>query len=52
MNHADYVISTAHKAKGLEWSRVQLDDDFYYDVTTHGVDLVSGLKSGKKLVYG
>ncbi len=79
MNHADYVISTAHKAKGLEWSRVQLDDDFYYDVTTHAVkispeelrllyvactraeqnldihhisDLISGLKSGKKLLYG
>lgn len=76
---ADYVISTAHKAKGLEWSRVQLDDDFYYDVTTHGVkispeelrllyvactraqsnldihhisDLISGLKSGKKVIYG
>lgn len=79
INSADYVISTAHKAKGLEWSRVQLDDDFYYDVTTTGVkispeelrllyvactraqnnldihhisDLISGLKSGKKLVYG
>ncbi len=75
---ADYVISTAHKAKGLEWGRVQLDDDFYYDVTTHGVkispeelrllyvactrakdnldianikDLISGLKSGKKVIY-
>ena len=35
--HADYVISTAHKAKGLEWSKVQLDDDFYYDVSTHGI---------------
>ena len=76
---ADYVISTAHKSKGLEWSRVQLDDDFYYDVTTHGVkispeelrllyvactraqqnldihhisDLISGLKTGKKVIYG
>jgi len=76
---ADYVISTAHKAKGLEWSRVQLDDDFYYDVTTSGIkispeelrllyvactraqtnldihhisDLISGLKSGKKVIYG
>lgn len=79
VDNADYVISTAHKAKGLEWSRVQLDDDFYYDVTTHGVkispeelrllyvactraqqnldihhisDLVSGLKSGKRLISG
>ncbi|WP_434352600.1 UvrD-helicase domain-containing protein [Psychrobacter sp. HD31] len=77
MDSADYVISTAHKAKGLEWSRVQLDDDFYYDVSKHGVkispeelrllyvactraqqnldihhisDLISGLKSGKKLI--
>ena len=76
---ADYVISTAHKAKGLERSRVQLDDDFYYDVTTTGIkispeelrllyvactrgqnnldihhisDLISGLRSGKKVIYG
>ena len=76
---ADYVISTAHKAKGLEWNTVQLDDDFYYDVTTHGIkispeelrllyvactrakdnldisnisDLISGFKSGKKVIYG
>lgn len=79
MGNADYVISTAHKAKGLEWSRVQLDDDFYYDASTHSIkitpeelrllyvactraqqnldihhisDLISGLKSGKKLIYG
>lgn len=39
INNADYVISTAHKAKGLEWSRVQLDDDFYYDVTAHGIKI-------------
>lgn len=79
VNDADYVISTAHKAKGLEWARVQLDDDFYYDVTTNGVkispeelrllyvactraqdnldidkikDLISGLKTGKKVIYG
>ncbi|PIE47224.1 MAG: DNA helicase [Gammaproteobacteria bacterium] len=77
MHNADYVISTAHKAKGLEWSRVQLDDDFYYDVSKHSVkispeelrllyvactraqqnldihhilDLVTALKSGKKLI--
>ena len=76
---ADYVISTAHKAKGLEWDRVQLDDDFYYDVTPNGIkisheelrllyvactrakdnldihnisDLISGFKSGKKVIYG
>lgn len=29
---ADYVISTAHKAKGLEWQNVQLDNDFNYDI--------------------
>ncbi|MDO5650776.1 MAG: UvrD-helicase domain-containing protein [Moraxella sp.] len=36
---ADYVVSTAHKAKGLEWGRVQLDDDFMYDVSTHSVKI-------------
>ena len=39
IDNADYVISTAHKAKGLEWGRVQLDDDFYYDVTTNAVKI-------------
>lgn len=39
LQHADYVISTAHKAKGLEWSKVQIDDDFYYDVSTHGIKI-------------
>lgn len=29
---ADYVVSTAHKAKGLEWKSVQISDDFLYDV--------------------
>ena len=29
---ADYVISTAHKAKGLEWSRVHLEDDYQYKI--------------------
>jgi superfamily I DNA/RNA helicase len=27
---ADYVISTAHKAKGLEWNRVHLEDDYQF----------------------
>ena len=39
VENADYVISTAHKAKGLEWGKVQLDDDFYYDVTTNGIKI-------------
>lgn len=26
--HPDLTVSTAHKAKGLEWDRVQLGDDF------------------------
>ena len=30
---ADYVVSTAHKAKGLEWARVQVADDFIYSIT-------------------
>lgn len=37
LDKADYIISTAHKAKGLEWSRVQIDNDFYYDVTSQAV---------------
>lgn len=30
LEQADYVISTAHKAKGLEWNRVHLEDDYHY----------------------
>jgi ATP-dependent exoDNAse (exonuclease V) beta subunit len=32
MESADYVISTAHKAKGLEWQRVLIEDDYNYKV--------------------
>ena len=32
-SHADYVVSTAHKSKGLEWNRVQISDDFYMTST-------------------
>lgn len=39
LDKADYIISTAHKAKGLEWGRVQIDDDFYYDVTSQAVKI-------------
>lgn len=28
MESAEIVLSTAHKAKGLEWPAVQLDEDF------------------------
>ena len=38
-SHADYVVSTAHKAKGLEWERVQISDDFLYDVNTQSVKI-------------
>ena len=37
--HADYVVSTAHKSKGLEWGRVQIDDDFLYDVNRQTVKI-------------
>lgn len=30
LHEADYVISTAHKAKGLEWNRVHLEDDYQF----------------------
>lgn len=39
LEQADYIISTAHKAKGLEWGRVQIDGDFYYDVTSQAVKI-------------
>lgn len=36
---ADYVVSTVHKAKGLEWGRVQIDDDFLYDMSRQAVKI-------------
>ncbi|WP_323843618.1 UvrD-helicase domain-containing protein [Moraxella sp. Pampa] len=38
-SHADYVVSTAHKAKGLEWNRVQIGDDFLYDISRHSIKI-------------
>ncbi|WLF84188.1 UvrD-helicase domain-containing protein [Moraxella sp. ZY210820] len=32
---ADYIISTAHKAKGLEWKRVHLEDDYQFKLNAH-----------------
>lgn len=39
MSSAQYVISTAHKAKGLEWKSVQIADDFLYDVDSMAVKI-------------
>ncbi len=36
---ADYVISTAHKAKGLEWHNVQLEDDYGYKINKDEVQI-------------
>ncbi|AOA59362.1 DNA helicase [Acinetobacter larvae] len=36
LDQADYVISTAHKAKGLEWDRVHLEDDYQFKI--NGLD--------------
>ncbi|MDO4426859.1 MAG: UvrD-helicase domain-containing protein [Moraxella sp.] len=36
---ADYIVSTAHKAKGLEWERVRIGDDYLYDVTNLAVKI-------------
>ncbi len=36
IEQADYVISTAHKAKGLEWNRVHLEDDYQFKL--NGLD--------------
>jgi hypothetical protein len=33
---SDVMVSTAHKAKGLEWDRVQVADDFAVPVTPEG----------------
>ncbi|MCF9045602.1 UvrD-helicase domain-containing protein [Acinetobacter nectaris] len=35
IDEADYVISTAHKAKGLEWDRVHLEDDYQFKLNQH-----------------
>ncbi|XID76090.1 UvrD-helicase domain-containing protein [Alkanindiges sp. WGS2144] len=32
LESADYVISTAHKAKGLEWHHVQIEDDYNFKI--------------------
>lgn len=37
--NADYIITTAHKAKGLEWDSVILSDDFMYDVNQLSVKI-------------
>lgn len=34
IEQADYVISTAHKAKGLEWNRVHLEDDYQFKLSS------------------
>lgn len=36
---ADYIISTAHKAKGLEWNQVQIEDDYNYKITQGKVQI-------------
>ena len=33
IEQADYIISTAHKAKGLEWDRVHIEDDYQFKLT-------------------
>ena len=30
IGQGDYIISTAHKAKGLEWDRVHIEDDYQF----------------------
>lgn len=37
--NADYIVSTAHKAKGLEWDSVQIADDFMYDTNALSVKI-------------
>lgn len=35
LQEADYIISTAHKAKGLEWNNVHLEDDYQFKLNEH-----------------
>ncbi|WOE30599.1 MULTISPECIES: 3'-5' exonuclease [unclassified Acinetobacter] len=35
IDQADYIISTAHKAKGLEWNRVHIEDDYQFKLNQH-----------------
>lgn len=30
--NSDYIISTAHKAKGMEWNNVEIHNDFFYKI--------------------
>ncbi|RYZ91740.1 MAG: DNA helicase, partial [Moraxellaceae bacterium] len=36
---ADYVISTAHKAKGLEWHHVQIENDYNFKIQKDGAKI-------------
>ncbi len=36
---ADYVVSTAHKAKGLEWNRVHIEDDYNHRIVKNRVQI-------------
>lgn len=37
--HPTYVISTVHKAKGLEWNNVEISDDFIYQQNKTSVSI-------------
>jgi energy-coupling factor transporter ATP-binding protein EcfA2 len=39
VENADYIISTAHKAKGLEWDNVRLDGGFIYKIDENGLHI-------------
>lgn len=34
-DQAKYMISTAHKAKGLQWQHVHIEDDYLFKCTSH-----------------
>lgn len=38
-SQADYLVTTAHKSKGLEWHSVQIGDDFLYEVNQLSVKI-------------
>ena len=46
--NADYIISTAHKAKGLEWNNVRLDTGFMYKIDQTGLNVT---KDELRLIY-
>jgi superfamily I DNA/RNA helicase len=46
---ADYVVSTIHRAKGLEWDRVKVCGDFRFKIDDEGRTTL--IDEEKRLLY-